>query len=146
MDRIKTQLNLDLARRVYDQITQYPDSHNQINPERCVMGWAVELGESRRRLYEGTAIAGSRNLGVTLDQGDRFFREMSNRKARWMLGDLIRTEEKKIKRWLKAEAKAEAKAAKAEEARQREIDRQARRQVREVYAKVRRDMREKIHA
>ncbi|WP_063023645.1 hypothetical protein [Nocardia niwae] len=35
--------NIPLMRRVYEQITQHPDRHDQGKWRRCVAGWAIEL-------------------------------------------------------------------------------------------------------
>jgi hypothetical protein len=35
--------NIPLMRRVYEQITQNPDLHDQSKWRRCVAGWAIEL-------------------------------------------------------------------------------------------------------
>lgn len=56
-------INTEMFQRVYDQITQHPETHNQVvfeeathcGTKRCVAGWAVafEHGVGDRSIYDG---------------------------------------------------------------------------------------------
>lgn len=98
-------INTELFQKIYDQITQHPETHDQGHFEaewhcgttRCIAGWAVIMHYGLYSLYDsnvpmrgritdsgylsGTANTAAGILGLSDDQAHELFYEMNNEKA-----------------------------------------------------------------
>lgn len=133
-----TEFNLDLGKKVLNQVTLDPGSHHQSDPESCIMGWSVRLGDGSFSHYcstaSSTSVIRSTNegraqlLGITPRRAAWIYNTPFNFVARHHLARLVAREERRRDREARRIAK---RAARVEKETQAALDLQARAQLAE---------------
>src|SRR5258708_3895708 len=96
-EKIMTEFNLDLGKRVLEQITLNPETHHQSDPHSCVMGWTKRLADDQVAwyCYDSGSASGARLLGVSPRMGWFIYNTMGNWPARKTLTHLVAKEERR---------------------------------------------------